>query len=241
MSDRGAGEPLRHPLLARVGVDHGFGTRDSEGKAPRVVARARQVHGAAVALADDRGRVDLADADAVVCWESGVAAAIVTADCLPILACSEDGRSVAAIHAGWRGLAAGVIEAGLAALARGGSQGRGTPRLIAVIGPHIGACCYEVDAPVLDPLRARFGSELDRAVRPTRPGRARLDLAELALIELARAGVARADRAAMDDVCTRCDVSRFHSYRRDGPRAGRLLHYVAPAGGDADARPLWQG
>jgi YfiH family protein len=226
MSERGAGVPLRHALLDRVGVDHGFGTRGSENEAPDVVARAHQVHGTAVARADDRGRVDQADADAVVCCESGVAAAIVTADCLPILACSEDGGAVVAVHAGWRGLAAGVIEAGLAAL-RVAAPRRPT-RVIAVIGPHIGACCYEVDAPVLVPLRARFGSELERAVRPTRPGHAQLDLAALAQVELARVGVAEADCAVLGDACTCCDASRFHSYRRDGPRSGRLLHYVAP-------------
>jgi YfiH family protein len=226
MSEGGAGALLRHPLLERVGVDHGFGTRGSEEQTPRVVARANQVHGTAVARADARGGVDLAEADAVVCCESGVAAAIVTADCLPILACSEDGRAVVAVHAGWRGLAAGVIEAGLAALRLAARQQ--PTRVIAVIGPHIGACCYEVDVPVLGPLRTRFGSELERAVRPTRPGHAHLDLAALAQVELARVGVAEADCAVLDDACTSCDASRFHSYRRDGPRSGRLLHYVAP-------------
>jgi len=226
VSEGGAGVPLRHPLLEGVGVGHGFGTRGSEKKAPRLVARAHQVHGTAVAWADARGRVDVADADAVVCCESGVAAAIVTADCLPILACSEDGRAVVAVHAGWRGLAAGVIEAGLAALRVAAPRRR--TRVVAVIGPHIGACCYEVDAPVLGPLRARFGSELERAVRPTRPGHAHLDLAALAQVELARFGVAEADSAVLGHACTCCDASRFHSYRRDGPRSGRLLHYVAP-------------
>jgi YfiH family protein len=237
MSDRGAGESgrsgsprgsLGHPLLEAVGVEHGFGTRGSEAPSPVLVARARQIHGKAVALADARGALDLADADAVVCREPGVAAAVVTADCLPILVCSEDGSSVAAIHAGWRGLAAGVIEAALTALSRDGSPGAEPTRLIAVIGPHIGACCYEVDAPVLDPLRERFGSDVDGAARSTRKGHARLDLAALAQIDLARGGVASADRAVLRDACTSCDAGRFHSYRRDGPRSGRLLHYVMP-------------
>ena len=96
-----------------------------------------------------------------------------------------------------------------------------------MVGPHIGPCCYEVDEAVLAPLRMRFADQLASALRESRPGHALLDLAALAQLELARAGVASADRAVMSDVCTRCDADRFHSYRRDGAKAGRLLHYVA--------------
>ena len=97
-----------------------------------------------------------------------------------------------------------------------------------MIGPHIGPCCYEVDRAVLAPLRARFAEELDAALRTSRPGHAMLDLAALARLELARAGVAAAHQGALSDACTCCDSARFHSYRRDGAKAGRLLHYVVP-------------
>lgn len=225
------GQVLNHPLLARAGVEHGFGTRDSAVSGSAVLARPRQVHGAVVAIADAAGGVHPEVADAVVSREHGVAAAILTADCVPILACTEDGRSVAAIHAGWRGLVEGVIGAGLAALKMSAEFRSGPADLWAVVGPHIGPCCYEVDDVVLEPLRARFSRELAGATRSTRSGHALLDLGVLVQAELARAGVASAKRALIRDVCTRCDALRFHSVRRDGASAGRMLHYVVPRDG----------
>ena len=79
---------------------------------------------------------------------------------------------------------------------------------------------------MLGPLRARFPKELSDAIRATRPGHALLDLAVLVQADLARAGVASSKRSTMADACTRCDASRFHSYRRDGESAGRLLHFI---------------
>jgi copper oxidase (laccase) domain-containing protein len=130
---------------------------------------------------------------------------------------------VAAIHAGWRGLAAGVIEAGVAAL-RALPVGEG--ELVAAIGPHIGACCYEVDAPVLDALALRFEHWVPGATTPTRPGHARLDLGALAHRALEAAGVAVGQIAALPGSCTSCDAERFHSYRRDGSASGRLVHFI---------------
>ena len=157
----------------------------------------------------------------------GVAVAVVTADCVPILACSEDGALVAAIHAGWRGLACGVVAAAVEALL---VRLKPEQRLYAVIGPHIGACCYEVDEPVTSALRARFGAALDGALRETRPGHARLALSSLARAELASGGVGFECQGDFTDACTYCDADRFHSYRRDGARAGRLLHHIAASG-----------
>ncbi len=211
---------LRDPLLAEV--PHGFGTRDAA--EPPALVRPRQVHGCSVA----RVRGDAAeprDADAIVSERPGAPVGVVTADCVPILLASADGTWVAAVHAGWRGLAAGVIEAGVAALGDSGAR-----ETRAALGPCIGACCYEVDEPVLAPLRLRYGAALERAVRSVRPGHARLDLALLARHALESAGVGPIGDAAL--VCTRCDALRFHSYRRDGPRSGRLVHWV---GGPAAA------
>jgi hypothetical protein len=131
---------------------------------------------------------------------------------------------VAAIHAGWRGLAAGVVEAGIAALRARSPAGA---QLVAAIGPHIGVCCYEVDMPVLAPLRKRFGAALEPALRPTRSGHAKIDLELLVSEALGRAGVDPSLRGKVPNSCTFCHPQRFHSYRRDGPRAGRLLHVLA--------------
>ncbi|MED5261772.1 MAG: polyphenol oxidase family protein [Myxococcota bacterium] len=211
---------LRHPLLASLGVEHGFGTKAATEVAD--VRRPRQVHGCAVARPDSLGELRPAEADAVFSDRPGMRVGVVTADCVPILAARASG-GVVAIHAGWRGLAAGVVSEGIRALAEDEAQ---RPSIRAVIGPAIGACCYEVDRPVLDAMRLRFGEDLDKALSPSRPGHARIDLSWLVLCELRSEGLAREHLGRLDDACTYCDSRRFHSFRRSGPRAGRLLHFI---------------
>jgi copper oxidase (laccase) domain-containing protein len=97
---------------------------------------------------------------------------------------------------------------------------------VAALGPHVGPCCYEVDAPVVEALRVRFASDLDDALRPTRPAHWRLDLGRLARRACERAGLDPARVGVLPDSCTACDPERFHSHRRDGPGAGRLVHFV---------------
>jgi YfiH family protein len=211
---------LEHELLAARGARHGFGLRGAP--EPAGVRRPKQVHGRAVATLR-RPDEALGEADAVICGAPGAAVAVVTADCVPILLASPRADVVAAVHAGWRGLAAGVIEAALRALEEAGA---GSAELAAAVGPHVGACCYEVDAPVLDALRARFGARVDGAARPTRPGHARIDLGALARTELER-WLPRDAIGAFPGACTHCDAARFESHRRDGPRAGRMVHWIA--------------
>ncbi len=208
---------LEHPLLTAAGVRHGFGLRTSPARSD--VRRPVQVHGAAVVCADAEGA--LGEADAALATRPGVAVGVVTADCVPVLVAA--GGAVAAVHAGWRGLAGGVIPRALEALDEL-APGR---ELVAAVGPCIGPCCYEVDEPVLDAMRRRFGPALDGALSPTRPGHARLDLAALAR-EALRAGGAAVGVVA--GACTRCDAARFHSYRRDGASAGRLLSWIEAPG-----------
>jgi YfiH family protein len=219
---------LTHPLLCEIVVAHGFGTRAAPD--PPGVVRPRQVHGAEVAWLRPGAPLSRHDADAVLSLDPTVPVAVVTADCVPILIADARGRAVAAVHAGWRGLAQGVIASAVAALARAAAP---PEALRAVIGPCIGACCYEVDAPVLEPLAHRFGAALERAAKPARDGHALLDLAALVRDALVEAGVAAERIGGFEGACTRCDARRFHSYRRDGPAAGRLLHYIqARAGAD---------
>ena len=216
-------EPLRHALLSSIGVDHGFGLR---GLAQLAGLRCpRQVHGIAVATAQQcAGQGPPPEADAVISEEIGVRIAVVTADCLPILLAGDRGRVVAAVHAGWRGLAGGVISACLAALRErlGKSE-----RIAAVVGPHIGKCCYEVDEPLLGALEERFSETLPRALRQSRPGHARLDLGLLAREALRAEGVENDRIGFLEGACTACDAERFYSYRRDGPETGRLVHFIA--------------
>jgi hypothetical protein len=210
---------LEHALLAARGAEHGFGVRGAP--VPARLERPRQVHGTAVVRARGDG-APLGEADAVWSDAPGAAVGVVTADCVPILLCAEGARLVAALHAGWRGLADGVIGAALAALDAAGAP---PGSLAAVVGPRIGVCCYEVDEPVLACLRARFGAALDAHAVATRPGHARVDLGALAQREL-EAALPRGAVGAFADACTRCDATRFESYRRDGAHAGRLLHWI---------------
>jgi hypothetical protein len=216
--------PLVDLALARCGVPHGFGVRGSV--APDRCGRPRQVHGAAVVSAEAcRAPGPPPEGDAVVATAPGDVVGVVTADCVPILLAVGGGRAVAAIHAGWRGLVRGVVEAGVAELVRASAVA--VTRVTAAIGPHIGPCCYEVDAPVLEALRARLGAEAMAHARPVRAGHAMLDLGALARLALRRAGVGEAAIGSDAALCTACDRERFHSYRRDGPGAGRLVHFVA--------------
>ena len=212
---------VRHPLLSDRGIEHGFGTRHAH--PPEGVVQPRQVHGARVVVVE-RGAAP--EADAVATTQPGTAVGVITADCVPVLAVAGSGSGAVAIHAGWRGLAKGVVEAGIGALDR---LAGGVSDARAVIGPCIGACCYEVDAPVLAALRERFGDDLDAGLAPSRPGHAMVDLGRLVSVALERSGLSRENWARVEGACTRCDSERFHSFRRDGPRAGRLVHYVAAA------------
>jgi YfiH family protein len=163
----------------------------------------RQVHGVAVHDARATPTEAEPEADAAVTTKSGVVLAVLTADCLPVLFCADDGSAVAVAHAGWRGLAAGVLEATIASLRMAPS------RLIAWIGPAIGAASYEVG----DEVRAAFvdaeAGAADAFVA-TRPGHWRCDLPMLARRRLAVAGVARVQGGAFDTFRD----ARFYSYRR---------------------------
>ncbi|MEL7535955.1 MAG: peptidoglycan editing factor PgeF [Pseudomonadota bacterium] len=168
-----------------------------------------QVHGSEVVDADEFGHDAVPRADAAIS-RRGRPLAIQTADCLPILACSRQGDVVGAAHGGWRGLAGGVIDALLAAMAVSPSE------LSVWVGPGICQQHYEVGAEVRDAFCRRHA---DFAVhfRPTRPGHFLCDLPAIAATELRRLGVGAVHEAAL---CTYSDAGRFFSYRRDG-RTGR--------------------
>ncbi len=223
--------PLLDAKLAESGASHGFAL--AEPHAAAGVVRPRQVHGATVvSLAQCQQQASPCEADALVSTTPEAKISIVSADCVPLLLATRDGSAVAAVHAGWRGLARGVVGAGVRALVASG--GVAPADLLAGIGPHIGPCCYEVDGPVLDALRQRFAGGLEEALRPARSGHALLDLGVLTRSALEREGLSASAIGAAAGPCTHCDPRRFHSYRRDGARAGRMLHYIA-------ARPARKG
>ena len=188
----------------------------------------RQVHGTGVLVVDralpagdataERARMAAEpEADAAVTAAQGVVLAVLTADCLPVVFASRDGRRVGAAHAGWRGLAAGVLENTVAALAAPPET------LLAWLGPAAGPLAYEVGAEVRDAF-AGHEPAAAQAFTATRPGHWHVDLYALARRRLRAAGIAAADIHG-GGLCTISDPQRFHSHRRDG-RAGRMATVI---------------
>lgn len=166
-----------------------------------------QVHGVAVAEAGQAAPGTRADA--AIARRPGAVCAVLTADCLPVLFCDRAGRHVAAAHAGWRGLAAGVLEATVAALAASGAPAH---TLLAWLGPAIGPRAYEVG----DDVRGAFlqaDAAAVSAFAASRPGHWWLDLYTAARSRLDQAGVTAIYGGGF---CTHADAARFFSHRRDG-------------------------
>jgi len=178
---------------------------------PERLVEAAQVHGRAVAVVrgDAAGTV-VPGADALVTDAPDVWLAVYAADCVPLLVVDPDRPAVGALHAGWRGTAAGIVGALLAVM--GARFSTRPDRLRTALGPAIGPCCYEVDDPV---ARAMERQSWWRAVATaTRPGYWRLDLRAAIRAQLVDGGVAP-DAIEMVGGCTACDRERFFSYRRD--------------------------
>jgi len=199
----------------------------SLGVDPGQLARARQVHGAAVVVrrsgdAPEAGGRPLPEADILISDDPSLGLAIQTADCVPLLIADPLSGAVAAAHAGWRGLAAGVPGMAVAALAQEfGSVARD---LVAAVGPSISAERYEVG----DDVRARFAAAgfpdatLARWFRAgERPGHWLFDGWTSAADQLETAGMAAAN-VHTSALCTATYPELFCSYRRDGSRAGRM-------------------
>lgn len=180
------------------------------------LAWCRQVHSdrAVEAAAGECG-----EADALITAHAGLALTVATADCVPVVIA---GRGcLAAVHAGWRGVAASIVPKTLARLGDSGS-------LIAWLGPAIGACCYEVGRDVAEAVAAASGPEAVAGDAlgsgpETRRAKPHLDLHRAVAYQLERCGVTELRRVA---TCTRCHADRLASYRRDGERAGRNLAFA---------------
>ncbi len=224
------------PLLSIPGVAHGFSTsRGPDGvpfdlgpaeASPEIAARRlaflracgiagkplvlRQVHGVAVVRASEVGDGEIPEADAAVRERAGRAPAVRTADCVPLLLADREGRAVAAIHAGWRGIAAGIAVAAVRDL------GVAPARLVAALGPAILGCCYTVGPEVLEAV----------GLPGTGPGP--LDLHARLRAQLMGEGVPEeAIHAA--PWCTRCHPELFFSYRRQKEAAGRQMAVIGPS------------
>jgi hypothetical protein len=202
--------PLISPGLRFDWLDHGFGTRHSA-LTQDAMASLTQVHSALVVNISLNVPTPgcAGEGDALITNRPGVALSIRTADCFPILLADLEHRAVAAIHAGWRGTEQGIVGRTLDAMR---SDFDTSPdQIVAAIGPGIGACCYQVG----EDVARRFGLN----------GAGRLDLAAINRAQLIRAGVP-ASRIDTVGHCTFCESALFHSYRRDGEQAGRMISFI---------------
>jgi polyphenol oxidase len=194
----------RGPAAERNEVLHGI-----DAAAPDV-AWARQVHSATVLTAREPG--PQGEGDALVTDRDGLALCVITADCVPVLLSGPGG--LAAVHAGWRGIAGRILPATLAGLA--GPLSAWT----AWVGPAIGACCYEVGPEVAEQVAAASDAA---AVQAGPAGKPHLDLHEAVRRQLATAEVGE---TVFVPGCTRCDEERLWSYRREGKNAGRNHAFI---------------
>jgi YfiH family protein len=159
------------------------------------------------------GRGDLQQADASFTNESGLVCAVMTADCLPLLVCSTDGAQVAAIHAGWRGLLAGVISNTVNAMQQ--------QNLLVWLGPAIGPDCFEVGPEVRDAFLKK-SAEFNNAFKEQSNDKWLADIYQLARIELGALGIANVYGGTN---CTFTEHERLYSYRRD-TQTGRMATLI---------------
>ena len=183
----------------------------------------RQVHGTRVVRVgaeDAANGAAVHEADASVTVEPGIACVVQAADCLPVLLAARNGRAVGAAHAGWRGLAAGVLDAAVAAVSDAAACRRGD--IVAWLGACIGPRAFEVGPDVLAAFGVAPEAAAEDRFRPLREGKWLANLPLLARDRLAAVGVEEIDSV---DACTVEDASRFFSFRRDGV-TGRMAAAV---------------
>ncbi len=227
---------LRARLLeAEPWLEHGFGTRLA-GYWPGAPLLLKQVHSGRVIEA---GAFPPGEpADGVIANQPGLWLPVRTADCLPILMADPVHHAVGAIHAGWRGVVSGIVVNTVAAMSR--RYGTLAAELLAVIGPGIGVCCFEVGPDVaqlfqtaqIDSQAPQPGGPLPREHLETALGprndlrqKTHINLADIVVRQLNAAGVSMA-RLYRDHHCTFCDPTHFHSWRRDRDAAGRMVSAI---------------
>ena len=210
LSFRGEDSADDHGRLARaLGVrpEHLIGVRQVHGREVHLLHAGDQVNAEAVRV----------EADAVVCTDPALAVMVRIADCVPILLADRRRRVVAAVHAGWRGTAAGVARATVHVVARLGIP---SSDLIAAIGPSAGPCCYQVDQPVHAAFHAVWPTA-SAWFRADGTDRWRLDLWRANFDQLVEGGLVP-EHIHQSGLCTVHKADVFHSHRRDGAGAGRL-------------------
>jgi YfiH family protein len=225
---------VRHVVTTR---QNGLGARNTGIKSPRdwdAVAEAfgigpdrlvtvNQVHGETIVNVDDRNyrSMKTVQADALLTGARGIAIGVETADCVPVLLVDPLTPAVGAVHAGWRSTVKKIVRKAVTTMRD--EFGSDPSRMIAAIGPAIGPECYEVDEPVMGPVREAF-SFWKEISSPRGNDRWGLDLVKLNRIELVQAGLSEGNIHSLG-LCTSCRRDLFYSFRAEG-RTGRMLSVI---------------
>ncbi|BDC51881.1 hypothetical protein F183_A41960 [Bryobacterales bacterium F-183] len=188
---------------------HGFGTALAVDW-PGDTATLKQTHSDHVHVVATSCCGEQGEGDALVTNVAGTAVSIRTADCVPVLLADPVHHVVAAVHAGWKGTSKAIVQRAVERMTA--DFGTRPGHLVAAVGPAIGECCYEVSADVGVQF-TRYGVEIPKEGKP------HLNLAQINRMQLVEAGVAQVD---VLDVCTKCEATLCHSFRRDGERSGRM-------------------
>ncbi len=193
------------------------------------VVGASQVHGSELFRADEvtPGTVQVEARDGLLVSTPGILLTVSVADCVPALVYAPSAGAIALIHAGWRGIASGILTAAVTAL--GDEYGAQPGECVAYWGPAIGPCCYPVGEEVVESIRATgAGPDTDGWLGGGRDDR-RVDLRAALTCQAVSVGLSRSSIVSSLD-CTCCDPGRFHSYRRDGADSGRMVFFAGLPG-----------
>jgi YfiH family protein len=186
----------------------------------------RQVHGTDILVIsesnEDYSHFLGVEGDAIITNQTGVLIGVCVADCVPILLCDPDKKVIAAIHAGWKGTASGLVSKAVAGMCS--EFGSDPARIQAAIGPCIQKCCYQVDGPVRQAF-LQGGLDWGECAEPSGVGTWQLDLVAANRELLLLAGVA-AEAIQTSEQCVCCHSEQFFSYRRDKDESGRQMGFI---------------
>ena len=186
------------------------------------IAALKQIHSTRVVVLKTRmgsGELKQTEGDALVTNQPQTLLVVGTADCVPVLLVEKATGVVGAIHAGWRGAVAGIVSETIRACVE--EFGAKPEQMHMAIGPSIGPCCYEVDEPVIEPLRTRYPG-WPEVLRHTTEGKGVLDLKQLIHHQIRASGIPE-DQIGRLDHCTHCRADLFYSYRREGKVIGTMF------------------
>jgi YfiH family protein len=213
---------LRAPILDRqFWIEHGFGTRNAGAPVGWRLATVKQIHSATV-IDVSEPPADGTEGDALITQTAGIAVAVKTADCLPVLLADPVRRVVAAVHAGWRGTVQEIVPATISRLTQ--LYKTNPPDIVAAIGPGIGQCCYEVGPEVASQF-AQWDPGVKIADAAHAAGKVRLDLAAVLLRQLTNSGVPLRN-IAQAELCTMDRSDLFFSFRKESEAAGRMFSWI---------------